>query len=248
MKKLLIGTLAGITITVYATPAEDLQAERLRWSANYYKNQNMPVPDGGITIVPAKGMNSHKEHPELLAKILSETAQFGYVKSATPGTEHLLNIQIIAAHDYKRNEANYKPKSTHLRHEASELKLAFTFKPIPQEELTESIGFVPAGTYIRGEGWTSAIQFFSKEGMGNCQYYEDAVKLSHASIIIPEELAREEVKGKVTTIDITGNEASGFLYTVEWYDEIFFKKLECAGKKYSNEVTMAMIALANRID
>lgn len=39
----------------------------------------------------------------------------------------------------------------------------------------------------------------------------------HGSIIIVKEDAREDVNGKTTTVEVTGTQASGFLYNVEWY-------------------------------
>lgn len=77
---------------------------------------------------------------------------------------------------------------------------------------------------------------------------ENNIKLSHASIIIAKEDMRNDVNSKTTTVEIMGTPDSGFTYTVEWFDDAFFRKLECANKVYSEGITNSVIKIAQSID
>ena len=71
---------------------------------------------------------------------------------------------------------------------------------------------------------------------------------SGAPIVIAKEDVRNDVNGKTTTVEVMGKPDIGFTYTVEWFDDGFFRKVECANKQYSADITNLVIALANQID
>lgn len=85
-------------------------------------------------------------------------------------------------------------------------------------------------------------------GVGVCNYSENNIKLSHGSIIIPEEDARKDINGKYTTIDIEGKKKSGFVYDIRWYDDNFFRQLECTSPQYDPDITQKLVELAKKID
>ena len=101
---------------------------------------------------------------------------------------------------------------------------------------------------IKDQGWVGAVQYFVNKNIGNCSFAENNVRLSHGSVVVAKELAREDVNGKVTVVNVTGDPGDGFLYEVEWYDQTFFRTLQCANKKFSPYLTEQVITLAKRID
>ena len=74
------------------------------------------------------------------------------------------------------------------------------------------------------------------------------VTLTHAAAKVDEAVVRYDINHKVTTLNVEGNEQSGYVYTVDWKDSHFFRTLECATLTYSKDKTDAVITLAKRID
>lgn len=103
-------------------------------------------------------------------------------------------------------------------------------------------------SYHKGQGWVGAVEFFVNKSIGACSYSENNVKLSHGSVIIAKEDARNDVNDKTTTVNIVGTEDSGFLYSINWYDSTFFRELKCSNKHYSEGIKQQVIDLANQID
>ncbi|WP_019218444.1 hypothetical protein [Legionella tunisiensis] len=63
-----------------------------------------------------------------------------------------------------------------------------------------------------------------------------------------KELVTYDVHDKPTVILVRGNDKTGFVYKVEWYDPVFSRELECANTAYSQQLRAEVIALANRIE
>ncbi|ASQ47298.1 hypothetical protein [Legionella clemsonensis] len=126
--------------------------------------------------------------------------------------------------------------------------MAYTPTPVPFSVADEYIGAAPYLTYLKQQGWVGVIQFFKNNSVGNCSFSENNIKLSHGSVVIAKEDVRQDVNGKTTTVEVMGDENFGFTYTVEWFDDLFFRKLECASKHYSTQTTDAVIKIAQQID
>lgn len=225
-----------------------LNDARMAWSKAYLAKQGSPVPDGGIKIIPERQMSEYKTFKDQRMQYKKDIAKYGYINKEEPKTNDLFNLHATAAQQYKKYDMNYKPSSSHLRHTIDELKMAYTFVGVPKNDMSEFIGVAPYLTYLKGQGWVGAMQFFVNDAIGNCVFSENNVRLSHGSIIIAKEDAREDVNGKTTTVEVTGTQSSGFLYNVEWFDTTFFRKVECANKEFSEKNTQSVIELAKRID
>ncbi len=248
MRKIIaLGLLAGLSTAYAVTEDEALQAKRMEWSRAYLEKQGGPVPDGGVKVLPAEKMASYKENKSTIFKIKHDMATYGYVKEYSQA-EQLLTIKITAPRDFKKHGQDYDAKNTHLKHDINDIKMAYTFIGVPLQEGTESIGFAPITTYIKDKGWAGAIYFFTKDGLGNCSYSENYVKLTHGAVIIAKENARYDVNGKTTTVIVRGTPESGFLYNIDWYDTTFFRQLSCANKNFDQKITDGIIELAKRID
>lgn len=137
--------------------------------------------------------------------------------------------------------------STHLRNTVSEIKRAYDFHPVPSEETSKIIGFAPVGTYTNG-GWTGMVEIFVNKGLGNCNYEENNLKIMRASIRIPSDIVTYDINDKVTTMNVQGNRHDGFLYTVDWYDDDFSRKLECFALSYNPDILNAVVTISKSID
>lgn len=214
---------------------------------SYLQSQGIALPDQGVQVVPRNSI----QLPECLKKqvMTDKNAMLkqGYVETNNPRILELRDINHTAIYEKKKYQNNLDPMSTHLRDKASEIKLAYYFHEIPAEDANSVIGFAPVGTYVNN-GWSGIVELFTKQGLGNCNYEENNLKLMHATIRIPSDIVTHKVNNKITTSDVQGNEKDGFLYTVEWYDEGFSHKLECVAKAYSPSTLSTVVEIARRAD
>lgn len=205
------------------------------------------IQDTGINIVPLATMNSvPKELKKEWIQQEKEQKKNGYYHEITARPNELLNMHNEIALEYNKYKKNKDPLSTHMRHTIDEIKMAYPFKEVPKLDISNLIGFAPAGGYQ--DGWTGVVEFFDKKDFGSCAYTENNMKLSHGAEKIAEEMASFQINGKITTLEVKGAKTTGFLYTVYWSDKEFFRQLECANKIYSDATTQSVIALAQRID
>lgn len=52
-----------------------------------------------------------------------------------------------------------------------------------------------------------------------------------------KEIVSNQVNDKITIVEVIGNNASGYVYNVEWWDDDFRHILECASKKFNTDTT-----------
>ena len=252
MKKLLSLIFLGCTVLsvanadmTQATPEQESVLEASRQS--YLNSQGITLPDHNVQVVPR---NSISLPAELKKQVMADKRAMlkqGYVEKSNPRLLELRDIDHTAVYEKKKYQNNTNPLSTHLRDTASEIKIAYDFHEVPAEDANSIIGFAPVGTYVNN-GWTGMVELFTKKGLGNCNYEENNLKLMHTTIRIPSDIVTHEVNDKVTTSDVQGNKKDGFLYTVEWYDEGFSRKLECVASSYSPSTLSTVVDLARRID
>lgn len=133
--------------------------------------------------------------------------------------------------------------------------MAFKFHGIPDDKSIMPgssialIGVVPQGAFHEElGGWSGAAQFFDAKNIGSCSYGVMNVKASGTSALLAIEDVVYDVNNKATIILAEGNEKSGFIYKVEWYDNDNFHELECANMKYSANIKNAVVELAKNID
>jgi hypothetical protein len=249
-KKLIAVTLLPV-FCAYAgenTGPEDIaKAAKAReeWTKEHFAKQGSPVPDGGVTVIPERRMLLGDETKKRRIKEHSDIMKYGYINQALPQTQSLLNFKEIAKNKFtKTNGSNEEG----LRHKIEEIERAYPFKGVPVHDITTMLGVAPSVNYVEGQGWSGAMQYFQKDGLGICSYRENNLKFSHGAAIIPEEDVTTEVNGKVTVKTITGKENSGFLYEVDWYDTNYFRELKCADSSYSLDKMSSLLELARIID
>ena len=252
MNKLIQIALSGCIIfnmvNANADQATPEQEKTLQASYQaYLKSQGLTLSTQGVQVVPREDIKL----PEALRKQViadrKSMLQQGYVEKSNPRILELRDIDHTAVYEKKKYKDNTDPASTHLRDTVSEIKTAYIFHEVPTEEANHIIGFAPVGTYI-DNGWTGMVELFTKQGLGNCNYEENNLKLMRSSIRIPSDIVTHQINEKVTTIEVEGNKKDGFLYTVEWYDDNFSRKLECVTSDYSKALLATVIDTAKRID
>lgn len=242
MKKTIIAAMIiGLATSVYAS----IEEQRAEWIRQHFAKQGDPIPDGGVQIIPEKQMSQYKTFRYENERNRKDGAKFGYIKRSSPEASGLLSIK-SNAHKMFANDSD--AQSTSMRHSISDLSMAYTFVGVPHSEMSEEIGVAPYLTYLKDQGWVGAIQYFINSDIGNCSFAENNVRLSHGSVVVAKEVAREDVNGKVTVVTVSGDNDDGFLYEVEWYDQSFFRTLQCANKIFSNDLKAKVIELAKRID
>lgn len=247
-KKIVIGLLCPMTLFAQNDiDNHDLAAKaqaRQEWTKHHFEQQGMPVPDGGVNIMPEKNMSTYNLFKKQWAKERADITKYGYVHRFMPETQSLINFAEISKHQLASNQHN--PEG--LKPSINDIKMAYDFKGVPAHLMTKSLGVAPSVTYVKGQGWIGAMQFFEKEGLGTCSYRENNVKLSHGAINIAEEAVSYSVNSKATVSQVIGQKSSGFTYNVDWYDNHFFRELKCAKIDYSADTLNAVIDLAKQID
>jgi hypothetical protein len=252
MNKKLIVAMLFPAFSLFAAESLDPAAlakvakEREEWTKQHFAKQGSPVPDGGVTVMPEQQMSEYNTFKEQRIKERADVKKYGYVKLFLPQIQSLLNFKEVSKNRFAAQSAN--PADEGMRHSITEIEMAYDFKGVPSHSVTTMLGVAPSVTYITGQGWAGAMQFFEKTGLGNCSYRENNLKFSHGAAIIPEEDATKDVNGKITVTNITGEPKAGFLYSVDWYDNNYFRELKCANEKFEPSIMSSAIELARGID
>ncbi|MBA2651476.1 MAG: hypothetical protein H0U73_04310 [Tatlockia sp.] len=232
----------GIALVILASQAHsDIWEDRAK---EHLKSQGFN-PDRGVVIVPSSEIKAPKKLKSQWLVQQKKQAQNGYNNEAAPRATELLEMHNTIAYKYKASASNSNPASSLLRRSIHEIKMAYTFMPVPKTQIKTLLGFAASGGYQ--DGWNGIVEFFDTKSE-SCAYTENNLKLSHGTEKIDENIVRYDVNGKVTTVNVQGTKESGFLYTVHWIDDHFSRDLECASKQFSKDTTMNVLALASRID
>ena len=146
-------------------------------------------------------------------------------------------------------------KSTHMRRSKSLIKYAFDLPTITDQDAEEVYGYAPSGTYVhaeesynQSEGWAQGVQFFKNSVSGVCAYTTNDIKLTHAATNIAEDVVTYLVNRKMTVLYAEGNEASGYVYSVSWFDDKYFRTIECADLKFDHKIMEKTIHMAINAD
>ncbi|PJD90710.1 MAG: hypothetical protein CK424_08565 [Legionella sp.] len=222
----------------------------------------LPLPGSGIKLMPRAMLGLSKEQLESQAQAVEEMKTLGYTIENTDYPKELLNMHREVKTQRKLYAANLQePASTHLRYNIKDLKLAFKFEGVQQNQQSASsrrllgsreitlIGVVPQGSFHPEKGgWSGVAQFFDVKKIGSCSYGVMNVKASHTAAELAQEDVTYTVNNKATIISVQGSPNSGFIYKVEWFDLENFHELDCANMTYSPKIKKLVIALAKDLD
>lgn len=213
-----------------------------------FGKNGLPKPGSGVHVMPASEMHYNNSQVSRIKSKTSVINSKGYIEKYNQNATTLLMYRQIANADYSKND-QLGEHSTRLRHELSDLKMAYDYQGVPGSLVKEVVGFAPVSTYINQRGWTGAVEFFSPQNFdGLCSYNEINISLTGSSANFAEEIVSRQVNDKVTIVEVSGNTASGYGYNIEWWDSRFRHTLECASKNFSQEINQKVITLAKMID
>lgn len=191
----------------------------------------------GVKIIPT---------PENQVKYYSMLKTNGYVKEENKNALVLMK-EIENAPDEIKRFIDDNPTDTHLRATKDSIPFTFSFPEIKASDTNKVFGFAPGASYVNGK-WTGGVELFETNfGLG-CALTINDIKTNHSGALIIDASNTSRVNNKVTTEFVSGNEKYGYLYMVSWYDNNFFRNLECASKTYDASVIHKMIEIAKRSD
>lgn len=163
----------------------------------------------------------------------------------SPRALELLDYAEHIQEKYDLSDKTDNRDSSVLRRNMDEINFAYNITPVLSDIAVKTYGFAGVNTFHKG--WTGFVQYF-ESSLGNCAFTENNVKLTHQAAKIQRSMARYDVNKKVTTVMISGNGDSGYLYEVDWFDDSYFSILECATKHYSQLTSDKVLKMASEID
>ncbi len=249
---LVSGYLFAESTTIELTPEQIQNIDK--YMSEYAEKNNLPKPDGGITITDKtpKGLS-----PEMINKNNLMNRQMklqGYANSNTTTPRWLENIKISTKSDIIKNKFNTNPYDTNLKANAFDIKLAFPFIGLSNVSPVDVTGFGASGSWVKNpEGWTGIAEIFSNKNLGICNYIINNMTLVHGSAQIHKENARYDISDIPNTINVEQGDNSAFLYSIRWYsyhynNNLYSHTLECTTKTYDPKTTKHLISLANEIE
>ncbi len=249
MKKTII-ILTLIPLLVFAFTAEQKDAFN-QANIKALEKQDLPIPTSGVRVVPQESIKMQGWQKRQMLDESKQMRTKGYIEKTSTRAYELMNIKakIIKIEARQKVSLANMGTSSHMRQSPEDIPFAYTYIGAPIEDMIEFYGIAPVGTYVEEPlaGWTGAVEFF-KTSFGYCAYTENNLIAAHGAARIAEEEAQNDVNGKITLIDIEGNDSTGYLYRVNWFDNVFNRNLECAAKNFSQDVRGATINLAKEID
>jgi hypothetical protein len=196
------------------------------------------LPGPGIHIVKSSDIGLPKELLIASNDRINQMKYNGYIEKDSQDARELLTL---GKQNYRYDDKSVRDD---MRHNREAIKTAWDFNKV----VTENIGFAPAGTYIKDKGWTAIAEYFKDPQMGVCDLLVDNISLSHGGINLREDTISYDVNNHPSVKTIEGNENSGYVYILSWYDNTFIRTLKCARKDYDKDVMDKMIKFASDID
>lgn len=130
----------------------------------------------------------------------------------------------------------------------SELQLAFDYKPLKLKTKVKKYGFSPYMTTNKNDGWLGVIEIFRDPSIGYCTYSKYSYKQASGTIELEGYMVNHKVNMKPTIATVEGLDSVAYLYSVNWFDDEYEHKLECANKTKAYYKRSYMIELAKEID
>lgn len=241
----LIALLGFLPILSFAAISEEMQAQMNK----ELQKAGLPIPGSGIQVVPNGKIKMDSWQKEKFKSDALEQNKKGYVEKSSLRAHELIHIQEQIKRYGFSELPSVNENNTSLHKSASEISFSYSYVGIPESEIKQFYGIAPTGAFLNGaqKGWTGAVAFFDS-GFANCAYTEKNINPGQGGVQIEESVARYDVNGKVTTIDVEGNNNTGYLYNIFWFDTNYYRELECATAYFSKSILDNSIDLAKKID
>lgn len=246
--------LSAITLALNVQAKEsDNEKERMEILAKY----GLPLPDSGIKVIPRSMLGLPQEVITQGEKELIEFRENGYVKTYTNRPKELMSITPELVKKELMSPYKDMKSYTGLKAKVSQFHLGFKFPTLAENKNLKQnnsqvklIAATPMGGYHDAAGgWSGASEYFIYEGIGNCSYSVMNVKASHTAAQLAQEDVTYTIHDKATLLKpVKGSDSSGYIYSLDWFDDVNFHQLECANMHYSADLNSAVIELAKKID
>jgi hypothetical protein len=246
IKILAMVALVGISLNCHAASSVDDVLKKINNDMRNDREKAGFNPSGGVMVVPLSKINAPKSIKSQWEMDRIEQKNKGYISKYSERAKELLQLNDVIKFKYEASMKNKDKKSSIFRKNLSEIALAYDYTPVSEKHDLKSYGFVAGNTFK--EGWTGIVEFFKSENTGNCAFTENNVSITHQAVKVNEDQLTYDINNKVTIATVEGNKDSGFVYQIDWYDNHFFRTLECASTTYSSATTQEVIALAKKID
>jgi hypothetical protein len=242
MKKTIIALCILPSLAFSTTEMQKEQYEKL-------ESLGLPTPETGVKLVSPKKMKIDSATQNQFKMEISEMKKNGFVNKVSNRAYFLRHIDKEIEKHSEEEAKSFKFTDSSMRKSAEDIQFAYTYIGVPSSEIIKLYGVAPSGTYVNEPqaGWTGAVTFF-ESSFGHCAYTEDNFISSRGSALLDESLAQYDVNDKITFVNAEGNDSMGYLYRVNWFDNVFNRNLECSTEKYSEEFKNQTIELAKRID
>jgi hypothetical protein len=244
--KTLLAILALISSSIHAGQIPTDIEEKIQADMREYREKEGFPSDGGIIVVKSSESNIPVRLNVKWLKARKEQQKNGYVKTYSDRAKELISLDDAVSFKYEASNKNTDKKSSIFRENLSEIEVGYDFITFSGGDLDLIYGFAGENTFKNG--WTGVIEFFKAKGIGNCAFSEHSVKLTHEAVRVDETFVTYSVNEKVSVVEVEGNKSSGYVYKVEWFDNNYFRDLECANPIYSESLMKNVILLANKID
>ena len=211
----------------------------------YANTLNLPTQEPSIT--PMSMLDIPEEMKKDIARRQAEEKIKGYQEEDFDYARYLLKLESNAKAEIKSFNATKDPYDTHLKNNASIIRLAFNFKPLTLMKKENIIGYAPLGSYVES-GWTGIKAFFKESQLGTCAYSYFDLAASHGAAELNGDLTEYLINKQPSSKSIRGSLNSGFVYEVTWFGKTSMSQLECANYNFDKEFMSRLIVLAEKID
>jgi hypothetical protein len=256
--KIICSLLISLSATAFGLSDTEQKAEDEKQNMKVLESLGLPLPDSGIKLVPRSMLGLPQEAIEKGEKRLSEFRENGFVKTYTNRPKELFSVTPDLVKKQLNENLNKDMDSyTGLKTSVNQFKLAFVFPSIATNKTLKNsnaqskliAATVMGGFHKELGGWSGASEYFTYEGIGACSYSVMNVKASHTAVQLAQEDVTYTINNKATLLKpVEGSDSSGYMYSLEWFDDTNFHELECANMHFTNDLNNLVIELAKKID
>jgi hypothetical protein len=240
MKKILLLSLF-FSISLNAQLTSEQEKVMKNQAQQYLKSQGILYLGEGVHLVKKQNMMISKKELDLINNQQEIIKKGGYIKSNNSLINEIKNLKNLVDTDLVTNN-NSSLEDNHWKKNIKDINLSWKFKPIIVGKI---LGYAPISSY--SQAWNGVVVAL-KFGDNYSRYEEKSIQANHSSINLPEEYTTKDVNNKPTMIWVEGNPNDGFLYQIQWFDNLFSHELSYVDNTYSKEKLYEVINIARTID
>ncbi len=245
MKKLILA-LGLVPVVAFSTSNDDLMRAEMN---KELRKAGLPTSGSGLQVVPDGKIQMSDWQRSKFKSDAKEIKEKGYIEQTSERAFELIHFKDQVKRIGFSDALSTNEGDSGLHRNSNEIAFSYSYIGVPQSEMKEIYGIAPSGAFVTQpqKGWTGAVEFF-KSSFANCAYTEKNIMPGQGGVQVEESYARYDVNNKLTTVEVEGNNNSGFLYNVFWFDLNYYRQLECATKAFSRDSVDRTIELAKKID